>query len=116
VITAPMTYRRSAVRSSAELRRRRTIERRRNVLFSLAGIAGVTLLLALVRMPMMLPVNLIADAMLAGYVGMLAYLRSVAAEREMKLRYLPRQAANTFHEEVAAWTEMNAGYATVAAR
>lgn len=115
VITAPMTYRRSAVRSSAELRRRRTIERRRNVLFILAGVAGVTLLFALFGMPMMLATNLIADALLAGYVGMLAYLRSVAAEREMKLRYLPRQAANTFHDEIASWSEIGS-YATVAVR
>ena len=114
VITAPMSYRRTAVRSSAELRRRRTIERRRNVLFSLVGIVGVTLFLALLGVPMMLAVNLIADACLAGYVGLLAHLRSVAAEREMKLRYLPRDTANTFHDEIAAWSDINAGYAIAA--
>jgi hypothetical protein len=102
VITAPMTYRPS-MRSSAELRRRRTIERRRNVLFSLAGAAGATLLLAVVGVPMMLMFNLVCDALLAGYVGMLAYLRSVAAEREMKLRYLPSQPVLDLRDETAAW-------------
>jgi hypothetical protein len=115
VITAPMTYRRSAVRSSTELRRRRTIERRRNVLFCLAGFAGVTLFFALLGMPMMLGLNVLADASLAGYVALLVHLRSAAAERDMKLRFLPNQGGNSFSDEVAAWSDLNAGYAAVAA-
>ena len=95
------------------------MERRRNVLFSLAGVAGLSLVLALVGVPMMLAVNLIADAMLVGYVAMLAYLRSMAAERETKLRYLPRQAqtiSSSFHDEVSAWADANPAYATAGAR
>ncbi len=114
VITAPMTYRRSAVRSSSELRRRRTIDRRRNVLFCLTGIVGVTLLLALLGMPMMFGLNVIADLSLIAYVGLLVHLRSAASERDMKLRFLPNQGTN-FSDEVAAWGDLNAGYAAVAA-
>jgi hypothetical protein len=102
VITAPTTYR-ASTRSSAELRRRRTIERRRNVLFSLTGAVVFTLLLAIVGVPMMLAAHLIADVLLAGYVGMLMYLRSVAAEREMKLRYLPQNRVLDLRDDVASW-------------
>ena len=106
VITAPMTSRGSR-RSSAELRRRRTIERRRNVLFCLAGLAVGTLLLAVVGLPMMLGVNLVVDALLAGYVAMLAHLRSVAAERDMKLRYLPNTGVLDLRDDMTAgWGEL----------
>jgi hypothetical protein len=114
VVTAPMSYR-TSMRSSAELRRRRTIERRRNVLFSLAGGAVFTLLLALVGVPSMLALHLITDALLAGYVGMLAYMRSVAAEKEMKLRYLPQQRVLDLRDEAAGWDAQPA-YAGMALR
>lgn len=111
VITAPMAYRPS-MRSSAELRRRRTIERRRNVLFSLGGTAAVTLVLAVAGVPMMLMLNLLVDALLVGYVAMLAHLRSVAAEREMKLRFLPRQPVLDLRDEVTSVWNDTPQYAT----
>jgi hypothetical protein len=109
-----MSYR-TSMRSSAELRRRRTIERRRNVLFSLAGGAVFTLLLALIGVPSMLALHLITDALLAGYVGMLAYMRSVAAEKEMKLRYLPQQRVLDLRDDAAGWDAQPA-YAGMALR
>ncbi len=119
VITAPMAYRRSAVRSSSELRRRRTIERRRNVLFSLAGVVGVTLLLALLNVPMMLPLNLVADVLLVGYVAVLARMHAVASEREMKLRFIGGARVELDLRDdvgVQPWGEFNSAYATVGAR
>ena len=39
--------------------------------------------------PMMLLVHLVVDALFAVYVGVLIRMRNVAAEREMKVRFLP---------------------------
>jgi hypothetical protein len=125
VITAPATYRRSTS-SSAELRRRRTLERRRNVLFSLTALCAGTLLFSLVLGPKMLLVHVLCDLMLAAYVALLVQLRNAAAERDTKLRYLPRQRQvldlrespvnASFYDEVSAWADANPAYATVGAR
>ena len=34
-------------------------------------------------------VHVVADVLFAAYVGVLIYLRNLAAEREMKVRFLP---------------------------
>ena len=110
VVTSPMTYgRASGIRPSADLRRRRTIERRRNVLFTLVGVAGGTLLLAIVGVQMMLMFHVITLLLLAGYIGLLVRLRTVAAEREMKLHYLPN--TGVVDNDVTAWGELTAAYA-----
>jgi hypothetical protein len=110
VITAPMAYRRpTGVRGSADLRRRRTIERRRNVLFSLVGLAAVTLVLGVVGVHMLLAVHLVVDVLLAGYVALLARLRSVATEKDMKLRYLPGQQVIDLRDQ--AWGDVSPAYA-----
>jgi hypothetical protein len=111
VITAPMSYRArpTGVRGGADLRRRRTIERRRNVLFSLAAFAGVTLLLAVVGVHMMLAVHVVTDVLLGGYVALLARLRTMSAEKEMKLRYLPNQQVIDLRD--AAWADLAPAYA-----
>lgn len=106
VVTAPMSYRRtSGMRPSADLRRRRSIERRRNVLFTLIGVAAGTLVLGILGLKMMWAFHLATDALLAGYVMLLARMRSMNAEREMKLRYLPKNASRD--EEVAAWGDLS---------
>jgi hypothetical protein len=111
VVTAPMSYRPTAgMRPSADLRRRRTIERRRNVLFTLVGVAAGTLLLGVVGIKMMLMFHLITDLLLVAYVGLLIRLRSMAAERDMKLRYLPTSQAIA-NEDVTAWGDLTAAYA-----
>lgn len=125
VITAPATYRRSTP-SSAELRRRRTLERRRNVLFVLTGLCVGTLLFAVVGGPKVFLVNVVCDLLLAGYVATLVRIRNVASERETKLRYLPRQAqvldlrdtsVGSFYDEVSAWGDAaTPAYATAGAR
>ena len=63
--------------------------RRRDVLLVLAGLAGVTLLAALVTrsVPMFL-LNLLADAALVAYVYMLVQVKQRAREQRVKVRYL----------------------------
>lgn len=70
--------------------RSRTLRRRRDVLVALLATAGATLLLALVGLGMMLWLNLVVDALLIGYVALLIRQRNLAAERDMKVRFLPR--------------------------
>jgi len=111
VVTSPMSYRGPAgVRPSADLRRRRTMERRRKVLFSLAGAAALTLVFGLVGVKIFLAVHLAVDVLLVGYIALLARLRTMASEKEMKLHYLPSQPA-AFEDDVAAWGEMTPAYA-----
>ena len=111
VITAPMAYRGSTIRST-ELRRRRSIERRRNILFGLTGAALFTLFLALLSVPMMLPLHLLADVLLGGYVALLANMKKSASDREMKLRYLPQQrSVLDLREEAPAWGEFSSAAA-----
>jgi hypothetical protein len=77
--------------TQAALRRRQAQKRRRDIFFALtAGTIG-SLLLAFI-LPVMWPVQLIFDAGLAGYVMLLVRMRSLAAEREMKLTFMPTQA------------------------
>lgn len=120
VITAPATYRRSTS-SSADLRRRRTLERRRNVLFILTGLCVATLLLSFVAGTTMFAIHVLCDVLLGAYVATLVHLKNAAVERDTKLRYLPRQdrvldlrgteVSASFYDEVAAWGEANAVYA-----
>ena len=68
-------------------------QRRRRLIIGFLGLlAGVTLLAAFTstgaaRMGLF-AVNLVFDAALVGYLLLLAQARQVAAEREMKVRYL----------------------------
>ena len=76
----PMAYRPP---SRSELQRRR-----RDVLLGLLAAVVVTLAMGLVFKPFF-ALNLMADVALAGYVTLLVRARTIAAEREMKVRYLP---------------------------
>jgi len=70
--------------------RSRTLRRRRDVFTALVGAAAVTLLLGLVPgLRVLLLVHLVVDALLAAYVALLIRQRGLAAEREMKVRFLP---------------------------
>ena len=62
--------------------------RRQNVLLALLGAVVVTLALGLVFRPAF-ALNIVADLALAAYVTLLVRARTIAAEREMKVRYLP---------------------------
>lgn len=63
-------------------------KRRRDVLFTLGGLAGFTFLLALAFGGPMLMLHLLVDVALAGYVYLLVQMRKLAEEQAVKVRYL----------------------------
>ena len=68
-------------------------KRRSDVFFALlAGTGGSLLLGLLPGLQVMLFVFAVFAVLLGGYVALLVRLRNVAAEREMKLRFLPGAA------------------------
>lgn len=74
----------------SELAHQRTLERRRQVFASLLAGMAITLLMGLVpALRPMLWVHLLLDVCFVAYVALLVNLRNQAAEREMKLRFLP---------------------------
>jgi len=83
---SPSSMYRGPVPTRSELQRRR-----QNVLLALLGAVVVTVALGLV-FPPAFALNIVADLALAGYVALLVRARTIAAEREMKVRYLPGPA------------------------
>lgn len=76
-----------------EARRRRTIKRRRDILFGLvAGMGGSLVLSFAPPLRELIYLHLLLDLMFAGYVALLVRMRNIAAERDMKLRFLPQPA------------------------
>jgi membrane protein implicated in regulation of membrane protease activity len=73
-------------------------KRRRDVLFTLAGAAGVTFLMALMLGGPVWGLQLLCDVLLAGYVVILVQLQQRVVERDVKVRYLP---SRTVHAEPA---------------
>lgn len=67
-------------------------KRRRDVLFTLAGLAGFTFLLAIAFGGMAIALHLAVDLALAGYVYLLVQVRKLSSERAQKVRYLPTPA------------------------
>lgn len=71
--------------------RSRTIRRRRDVLSALLVAVVATLALGLLfNMGIMLVAHVVVDVLLMGYVALLVHQRNVAAERDMKVRFLPQ--------------------------
>ena len=66
-------------------------KRRRDVLVTLLGAMAVTLLLGLVARPLLL-LHVGLDVLFVAYCALLVRARNVAAERDMKVRYLPGPA------------------------
>jgi hypothetical protein len=70
--------------------RSRTLRRRRDVLVGLLAMAAVSLVLGVVLGSLaLLLAHLVADVLLVAYVALLIRQRTLAAEREMKVRFLP---------------------------
>jgi hypothetical protein len=94
--TAPMAAQRPPVRamrtaSPASAARSRTIRRRRDILTALLVAVFSTLALGLLfSIGIMLVAHLVADILLVAYVALLVHQRNVAAERDMKVRFLPQ--------------------------
>lgn len=81
---------RTTTTTTSALRRRRTQKRRRDVLFALlAGTAGSLVLALIPGLSIMWSVQVLFDLGLAGYVALLVRMRNLAAERELKLRFIP---------------------------
>ncbi|HEY3811165.1 MAG TPA: hypothetical protein VGL49_07005 [Acidimicrobiales bacterium] len=79
--------------TAAALRRRQTQKRRRDVFFALlAGVVGSFLLAMIPGLSIMWSVQVLFDLMLAGYVALLIRIRNLAAERELKLTFMPPPA------------------------
>ena len=87
-VAAPRTQSRN------EAARRRTVKRRRDVFYALLTSMGGTLAIGLMPgMRVLLGLNLVLDALFVGYVALLLRMRNVAAEREMKVHFLPHATA-----------------------
>jgi Flp pilus assembly protein TadB len=82
---APTAYRPAG---SPAMTRQQARERRKNVLFGLAGGVLVTLALTVVLGGPFLYLQLLADALLVGYVVLLAQTQRIVVERQSKVRYL----------------------------
>jgi hypothetical protein len=76
------------------LRRRQAQRRRREVLVVLVTLMAGTLIAGfLPGMKMLWGLNVVLDMVFVAYVSLLIRLRNLAAEREMKLRFLPGASA-----------------------
>ncbi len=76
--------------NAAALRRREMQKRRRDVFVALLAATIGSFLLALIPgMSMMWAAQVAFDFLLAGYVALLVRIRNVAAERDLKLRFMP---------------------------
>ena len=75
---------------SAALRRRQAQHRRRTILFVLLAIMSATLAGGFLSgLRVLWGVHVVMDMIFIAYVTLLVRLRNLAAEREMKLRFLP---------------------------
>ena len=94
--TAPVAAARVPVRgmrppAAVSAARSRTIRRRRDVLTALLVACLATLALGLLfSMGIMMIAHVVSDVLLVGYVALLVHQRNVAAERDMKVRFLPQ--------------------------
>jgi hypothetical protein len=78
--------------TAAQLRHRRAQRRRRDVLFVLlAGAAGSFLLALIPGVSVIWPVQILFDVLLVSYIALLIRMRNLAAERELKLTFLPAE-------------------------
>ena len=83
--------------SAAALRMSRSEakKRRRDVLFTLAAAAAITLPLAFMLGGSVWMLQLLCDVLLAGYVVLLVQSTQRATERDLKVRYLPNRQTRT---------------------
>lgn len=83
-----------APRATAGLARsRRAVKRRRDIFVGLlVAMAGSLVLGFLPQLRALWAVHVVVDLLFAAYVALLVHLRNLAAEREMKVRFLPTAA------------------------
>ena len=74
-------------------RSRQTVKRRRDIFVGLlVAMAGSLVLGFLPQLRILWSIHVLLDVLFVAYVGALVYLRNLAAEREMKVRFLPTAA------------------------
>ena len=120
----PMTGPGSGLRppSAARLRRQQAQKRRRDVFFALLAVVVGTFLLALIPgLSALWSIQVAADVILVGYVALLVRMRNLAAERELKLTFMPQhpQARRTHNRAASsrpAYEFGSAGYGELALR
>lgn len=79
--------------SRQDAARRRTVKRRRDVFYALVTSMAGTLVLGMVPgLRVLWGLHLVLDALFVAYVALLVRMRNQAAEREMKVRFLPHAA------------------------
>lgn len=99
--------------NSAALRRRQTQKRRRDVFFALiAGAVGSALLALIPGLGVMWAAQVVFDVLLVSYCGVLVRMRNAAAERELKLRFMPN-ARPTRRLQPAASYDFAVGYGDI---
>lgn len=80
-------------RPQSSAARRRSQKRRRDVFFALlAGVLGSLLLSVVSSVSAMWTVQVVFDLLFTAYVALLIRLRNLAAERELKLTFMPQTA------------------------
>ncbi len=90
-------------------RRRSSVRRRRDILAGLlVAMAGSLVLGFLQPLRVLWAVHVLLDLLFLAYIGLLVYVRNVAAEREMKVRFLPAQAAAPQPEPAFAYSRRSA--------
>ena len=88
---APLSVVRPPSSPAAAASRSRTIRRRRDVLSALLVAVFATLVLGIfLGTGLIWAAHLLADVLLVAYVALLVHQRNVAAERDMKVRFLPQ--------------------------
>ncbi|HEX7167836.1 MAG TPA: hypothetical protein VF230_12715 [Acidimicrobiales bacterium] len=91
----PINARRApAARPSGLSRSRRSVKRRRDVFVGLlVAMVASAVLGFLPPLRALWAVHVVVDVLFAAYVAVLVYLRNLAAERDMKVRFLPTAAS-----------------------
>jgi len=87
----PVAARYAPISASVRMTRLEAQKRRRDVLFTLAGAAGITFLMALLLGGPVWGLQLACDALLGGYVYLLVQMAQQTTERTSKVRYLPQR-------------------------
>lgn len=95
----------------AGLKRRQVQKRRRDVFFALmAGTVGSLALAIIPGLSIMWSVQVLFDLLLGSYVAILIRMRNQAAEREMKLRYIPSARTTTARPRRPAYDSRRPAY------
>ena len=80
---------------SAHAARLRTQRRRRDIFVGMLAAMGTSLVLGLIpALRVLWVVHLLVDVLFLAYVALLVHVRNEAAEKEMKVRFLPGRSAD----------------------